>query len=84
MSGPSSQTNRQHTTHPGSSAPRASQNASSQEEEVEEADVYEEESRDELYCIMSSKIVGVQYYKGMVGPGEEIRLIREPHNAYDS
>lgn len=50
------------------------------EDEVEEID---EEPRDELYCMMTAKIVGVQYYRGMVGPGEEVRLAREPSNQYD-
>ncbi|EGO00039.1 hypothetical protein SERLA73DRAFT_167889 [Serpula lacrymans var. lacrymans S7.3] len=42
-----------------------------------------EDPRDELYCVMQASVVGVQYYKGLVGPGEEVRLIREPHNRYD-
>ena len=25
----------------------------------------------------------MQYYRGMVGPGEEVRLVREPTNRYD-
>lgn len=53
------------------------------EEEAEQSGAYEEEPRDELYCVLNSKIVGVQYYTGMVGPGEEVNLIREPHNKYD-
>ncbi|TFY52347.1 hypothetical protein EVJ58_g10068 [Rhodofomes roseus] len=28
-------------------------------------------------------VVGLQYYKGLVGAGEEVRLIREPGNAFD-
>ncbi|KAH8119200.1 SNF2 family N-terminal domain-containing protein [Phellopilus nigrolimitatus] len=43
----------------------------------------EEEPKDELYCMMSSQVVGVQYYKGLVGPGEEVTLTREPLNRYD-
>ena len=35
------------------------------DEEEEEATAYEEEPRDELYCVLNSKIVGVQYYQGM-------------------
>ena len=53
------------------------------EEEAERFSAYEEEPRDELYCVLNSKIVGVQYYTGMVGPGEEVNLIREPYNKYD-
>ena len=32
------------------------------EEEVE--DLSEEEIKDELYCIMTTSVVGIQYYKG--------------------
>lgn len=35
-----------------------------QPEEVE--DVSEEEIKDELYCIMTTTVVGIQYYKGSV------------------
>ncbi|GJE94457.1 SNF2 family N-terminal domain-containing protein [Phanerochaete sordida] len=45
--------------------------------------VQDEEVKDELYVMYKTNIVGVQYYKGMVGPGEEVRLLREPHNQYD-
>ena len=50
----------------------------SDEEEAGEPEVI-----DELYCVLNSQVVGVRYYNGMVGPGEEIRLVREPHNQYD-
>ncbi|THV02370.1 hypothetical protein K435DRAFT_963104 [Dendrothele bispora CBS 962.96] len=43
----------------------------------------EEDAKDELYCSMRTDVVGLQYYKGMVGPGEEVLLIREPQNPYD-
>ncbi|CAA7259081.1 unnamed protein product [Cyclocybe aegerita] len=49
------------------------------EEDVQE----EEEVRDELYCRMNTNVVGIQYYRGLVGPGEEVLLVREPHNQYD-
>lgn len=85
------------------SQPGTSQTAALREIEAEdyEANLYEEEQRDELYCVLNSKIVGVNYYKGpvsapsfffypikflhagLVGPGEEIRLVREPHNPFD-
>ncbi|KAF9012434.1 SNF2 family N-terminal domain-containing protein [Cyathus striatus] len=42
-----------------------------------------EEPRDELYCSMSTNVVGIQYYSGLVGPGEEVLLVREPQNRYD-
>ncbi|KIL68849.1 hypothetical protein M378DRAFT_70672 [Amanita muscaria Koide BX008] len=32
---------------------------------------------------MSAKVVGIQYYTGLVGPGEEVLLLREPNNRYD-
>ncbi|TFK54077.1 hypothetical protein OE88DRAFT_1695204 [Heliocybe sulcata] len=67
---------------PGNATPRAVEIDLTQNEEIED-DASEEESRDELYCTMSTSIVGVQYYKGLVGPGEEVRLVREPNNRYD-
>ncbi|KAF8897054.1 SNF2 superfamily protein [Gymnopilus junonius] len=33
---------------------------------------------------MNTNVVGIQYYRvGMVGPGEEVLLVREPQNPYD-
>ncbi|KAH9892824.1 SNF2 family N-terminal domain-containing protein [Cubamyces lactineus] len=52
-----------------------------EEDEVE--DFPEEESRDELYVMLKTNVVGIQYYKGLVGPGEEVLLVRQPHNQYD-
>ncbi|KAG6819869.1 hypothetical protein H0H93_007803 [Arthromyces matolae] len=46
-------------------------------------DISEEESVDELYTIMNTNVVGIQYYKGLVGPGEQVLLVREPKNPYD-
>ncbi|KAJ7497415.1 SNF2 family N-terminal domain-containing protein [Mycena latifolia] len=51
--------------------------------EEEEEEVTEVEPADELYIAMKASVVGVQYYRGLVGPGEEVQLIREPHNQYD-
>ncbi|KAG2015673.1 DNA repair protein RAD5, variant 2 [Coprinopsis cinerea AmutBmut pab1-1] len=53
-------------------------------EEEEENLPMEEEVRDELYCVMVTNVVGIQYYKGLVGPGEQVMLVREPHNKYDA
>ncbi|KAG1751540.1 SNF2 family N-terminal domain-containing protein [Suillus paluster] len=53
------------------------------QDEDDEVTIIEPDPVDVLYCSMSSSIVGVQYYKGLVGAGEEVRLIREPHNKYD-
>ncbi|KAI0305630.1 SNF2 family N-terminal domain-containing protein [Multifurca ochricompacta] len=52
-------------------------------EEGADAEEIVEEQVDELYCTLSSNVVGVQYYKGLVDAGEQVRLIREPHNRYD-
>ncbi|KAG6378256.1 putative DNA repair protein rad5 [Boletus reticuloceps] len=52
-------------------------------EEDEEVATNEPEPADELYCVLKTSIVGVQYYKGLVGPGEQVRLVREPNNRYD-
>ncbi|TFK26482.1 hypothetical protein FA15DRAFT_667364 [Coprinopsis marcescibilis] len=43
----------------------------------------EEDIPDELYCVLKTSVVGIQYYKGMVGPGEQVLIVREPHNQYD-
>jgi SWI/SNF-related matrix-associated actin-dependent regulator of chromatin subfamily A3 len=60
--------------------------------------VEEEEAKDEMYCSLQTKVVGVQYYTGslccvilsltnivlgLVGMGEEVTLVREPKNRYD-
>ncbi|KAG1777727.1 SNF2 family N-terminal domain-containing protein [Suillus placidus] len=53
------------------------------DDEDDEVTIIEPDPVDVLYCNLSSSIVGVQYYKGLVGPGEEVRLVREPQNQYD-
>lgn len=83
-----SQKKRKATQDAPSQAPRTSQASHSNnvrfeaEDEWDDEDI-EEEVKDELYCVLSSKIVGVQHYHGMVGPGEEVRLVRQPTNPYD-
>ncbi|KAG5353743.1 hypothetical protein C0989_002526 [Termitomyces sp. Mn162] len=52
-----------------------------EDENIEETP--DEEIADELYCSMKTNVVGIQYYKGLVGPGEQVLLIREPGNPYD-
>ena len=42
-----------------------------------------DDAQDELYCMVKVPVVGLQYYTGLVGAGEEVRLVREPHNKYD-
>ncbi|KAF7306156.1 hypothetical protein HMN09_00770900 [Mycena chlorophos] len=51
------------------------------EEEEVEAD---EPALDELYTTMTTQVVGVQYYQGLVSPGQAVNLVREPSNRYDS
>ncbi|KZT00465.1 uncharacterized protein LAESUDRAFT_553779 [Laetiporus sulphureus 93-53] len=72
---------------PGPSQPlrHLTQNPASQTiEDEQDDDVVEiEDPKDELYCTLKTSIVGVQYYKGLVGPGEQVRLVREPNNKYD-
>ncbi|KAF7790393.1 hypothetical protein EIP86_001348 [Pleurotus ostreatoroseus] len=53
------------------------------DDEIEEVQPTQEESVDELYTMFNTNVVGVQYYKGLVGAGEEVRLVREPRNRYD-
>ncbi|EEB94588.1 hypothetical protein MPER_06576, partial [Moniliophthora perniciosa FA553] len=43
----------------------------------------EAEVGDELYCTTTAKVVGIQYYTGLVGPEEEVILQREPRNKFD-
>ncbi|KAF8200953.1 SNF2 family N-terminal domain-containing protein [Pholiota molesta] len=62
------------------STPGSSSFPTTQQTQEEEP---EEEPRDELYCTFVTSVVGIQYYKGLVGPGEEVLLVREPHNPYD-
>jgi hypothetical protein len=38
---------------------------------------------EELYTILKTKIVGLQYYRGLVGAGQEVNIVREPTNKYD-
>lgn len=50
--------------------PSTSQLASSQSQprEVIDVDLVEEEVKDEIYCVLTTKVVGIQYYKGMPCP----------------
>ncbi|KAI0688029.1 SNF2 family N-terminal domain-containing protein [Cytidiella melzeri] len=52
------------------------------EDEVEEV-VPDDQPIDELYCTLRTSIVGIQYYKGLVGEGEEVNIVRDPQNKYD-
>ncbi|KAI6157534.1 SNF2 family N-terminal domain-containing protein [Pisolithus tinctorius] len=52
-------------------------------DEDEDVLLIEPEPIDELYCIFKTRVVGVQYYKGLVGAGEQVTLQREPRNPYD-
>ncbi|KAJ3934005.1 MAG: SNF2 family N-terminal domain-containing protein [Lentinula lateritia] len=59
--------------------------SSSQRAEIDAAEdePMEEEVQDELIVSLNTQVVGIQYYKGLVGPGEEVILAREPSNRYD-
>ncbi|KAH7334908.1 SNF2 family N-terminal domain-containing protein [Rhizoctonia solani] len=37
----------------------------------------------DFYLSFQSSVVGIQYYDGLVGPGEQVALVREPTNRYD-
>ncbi|GFZ43795.1 LOW QUALITY PROTEIN: hypothetical protein JCM24511_01515 [Saitozyma sp. JCM 24511] len=39
---------------------------------------------DELYVTLRTDVVGVQYYRGLVGRGEYVMLRRQPENQYDA
>ena len=39
--------------------------------------------KDEHYIDVLAKVVGLQYYKGLVGDGEQVNLVREPTNPKD-
>ncbi|KAF9024848.1 hypothetical protein BDZ89DRAFT_1068783 [Hymenopellis radicata] len=67
----------------GSQATSSAMPSSSQALAPVEDEALEEETHEELYTSMRTNVVGIQYYKGLVGPGEEVILQREPHNAYD-
>ena len=44
-------------------------------EEEEDAATPVEEIQDELYGQLTSEVVGIRHYRGLVGPGEEVRVI---------
>ncbi|QRW08198.1 SWI/SNF-related matrix-associated actin-dependent regulator of chromatin subfamily A member 3-like 3 [Ceratobasidium sp. AG-Ba] len=48
-------------------------------------DDYDEEEAQytDMYLSFQSQVVGIQYYDGLVGPGEQVNLVREPTNKYD-
>jgi hypothetical protein len=38
---------------------------------------------DEVYIHLQTDVVGIKYYRGLVGYGEQVNLVREPTNQYD-
>ncbi|KDQ18333.1 hypothetical protein BOTBODRAFT_184989 [Botryobasidium botryosum FD-172 SS1] len=66
-----------------SQAPQSSQIIVDSDEEYWNDEVIELEPMNEHYIRLVTNVVGVQYYTGLVGPGEEVILVREPHNKYD-
>ncbi|KXN85344.1 Putative SWI/SNF-like matrix-associated actin-dependent regulator [Leucoagaricus sp. SymC.cos] len=72
---------------PSSSTPRvtsAQPPVASQVVEVIDDESPEDEVVDELYTMYHTNVVGIQYYTGLVGPGEEVVLVREPRNRFDA
>uniref|UniRef100_A0A0W0FH49 Uncharacterized protein n=1 Tax=Moniliophthora roreri TaxID=221103 RepID=A0A0W0FH49_MONRR len=65
------------TSYANISQPSLSQNGD------DDAGNNEVEVGDELYCTTRTKVVGIQYYTGLVGPEEEVILQREPQNRFD-
>ncbi len=43
----------------------------------------EELPKDEHYIDVTAKVVGLQYYNGLVGDGEQVNLVRESSNTFD-
>ncbi|KAJ3569860.1 hypothetical protein NP233_g4782 [Leucocoprinus birnbaumii] len=55
----------------------------SQHAEIIDDEPEDDDPIDELYCTLHTSVVGIRYYTGLVGPGEEVSLVREPLNPYD-
>ncbi|CAE6341818.1 unnamed protein product [Rhizoctonia solani] len=61
-----------------------SQQKRDDEDYVDEDFGAEEEAQyTDFYLSFQSSVVGIQYYDGLVGPGEQVALVREPGNRYD-
>ena len=81
---------------PGSSAPQSSQYFTQTDRDAwladEDVNAIVTSSQDDaeyndplqLYGELSTKVVGVRYYRGYANPGEQILVRREPGNQYDS
>lgn len=67
---------------PSQSTPSTSQPQATQGEDVEEEEVPDDVTV--LYATLPTQVVGIQYYRGLVGPGEAVHLKREPTNPYDA
>lgn len=89
---PAVERKRKHESDPTPSTSRGSSNirgaasltnagdAGDEEENTEEGGGDEEE----LYTTLATQVVGTKYYTGMVGLGEQVNLVREPTNRFDS
>lgn len=51
--------------------------------DLSDSDNDEDAGQDEVYTHFASSVVGIKYYSGLVGIGEQVKLIRQPENAYD-
>ncbi|KAG8533261.1 uncharacterized protein KY384_002044 [Bacidia gigantensis] len=78
------------TTRNDGAAPASQVWVANEEHEAEDIVVSSQGDNDEaiatyqLYGVLTTKIVGVQYYQGIANNGEYVVLAREPHNQYDS
>ncbi|KAG8798751.1 hypothetical protein FRC17_007336, partial [Serendipita sp. 399] len=48
-----------------------------------DSDAGEDVPSDEVYVELDTAVVGVKYYTGLVGVGEQVDLVRQPNNQYD-
>ncbi|CAE6481588.1 unnamed protein product [Rhizoctonia solani] len=60
-----------------------SQQKRDDEDYTEDFGTEEEAQYTDFYLSFQSSVVGIQYYDGLVGPGEQVALVREPTNRYD-
>ncbi|KAJ8462146.1 hypothetical protein ONZ45_g18041 [Pleurotus djamor] len=77
------QKKRKSAPEPGPSTAQVSSQAIDTVEDDGGIDQDNDDFGDELYCTMQTNVVGIQYYKGLVGSGEEALLVREANNKYD-
>ena len=90
---PAVERKRKHEYDPTPSTSRGSGNirgAASLSSQLNAGDAGEEDENmeeggdeEELYTTLATQVVGIKYYTGMVGLGEQVNLVREPTNRFD-